>query len=323
MPDPVTHFVFGHQVMAQLPEDIQKAVEKTVFQRALQGPDPWSTLGFFGGKAKQYARRGVAMHRAKTGQFLSALTHQAKEDKTLFSVLAGNICHYCLDRLTHPYIICKAGSFDGREETRAHIGGHTRLERAIDSYYIRTTYGKTPWHFSLPRNVMSCKQYPEALRQGLNAVYQAVCGWEDTFDLINQSLRDERRFYGLMQDPFGVVHMLLRVISGGKTNYSLYSFFHREIDREKLDYLNEEHNPWQHPFDPSIVSTDSFFDLFDRAKEEAAEMIRTAYDWIFQGGESLPAYENSNYSTGFDCDDPRNLRQPQCQPLVYRGKYWN
>ncbi len=314
MPDPVTHFVFGQQVMAQLPEDIQKAVEQPVYQRALQGPDPWSCLGFFGGKRKQYARRGVEMHKSKTGLFLSVLTKQTRQEPALFSVLAGNICHYCLDRIAHPYIICKADIPNG---------GHTRLERAIDSYYIRSIYGKTPWHFSTPRQIMSCKQYPETLRHGLNAVYQEVYGWEDTFPLINQSLRDERLFYGLMQDPFGIVHMLLRLVSGGKTNYSLYSFFHREIHREKLDYLNEKHTPWQHPFDPSIQSTDSFFDLFNRAKAEAAELIRAAYEWIFQGGENLPIYENSNYSTGLDCDDPRNLQKPQCQPLVYSGKYWN
>ena len=313
MPDPVTHYVFGQQVLTQLPENIQKALDAPAFQRALQGPDPWSTLGVFGGKAKRYARRGVEMHRTKTGRFLLALTKQAKEDRALFPVLAGNICHYCLDRVAHPYIICKGG---------VQNNGHTRLERAIDSYYIRTIYGKTPWHFSLPRNIFACKQYPEILRQGLNTVYQEVYGWENIFPLVNQSLCDERRFYGLMQDPFGIVHMLLRLIPG-KTNYGLYSFFHREIDRESLDYLNEKHTPWQHPFDPSVQSTESFFDLFDRAKNEAAALIRAAYDWIFCGGENLPAYENSNYSTGLDCDDPRNERKPQCQPLAYSGKYWN
>lgn len=314
MPDPVTHYVFGRQVMAGLPEDIRKAVEEPVYQRALQGPDPWSTLGFYGGKRKQYARRGLVMHSAKTGRFLTALTRQSKQEQALFSVLAGNICHYCLDRRAHPYIVCKAGTRDG---------GHTRLERAIDSYYIRSVYGKKPWHFSLPRNIMSGRQYPESLRHGLNAVYQEVYGWEDIFPLINQSLRDERLFYGLMQDPLGIVHMLLRLIPAKKTNYSMYSFFRRDIDGEKLDYLNEKHTPWQHPFDSSTQSTDSFFDLFDRAKEEAAALIRAAYEWIFRGGEDLPAFENSDYSTGLDCDDPRNGGEPLCQPLAYRGKYWN
>lgn len=314
MPDPVTHYVFGEQVMAQLPEEIGAAVESSVFQRALQGPDPWSTLGFYGGKAKQYARRGVEMHRAKTGRFLLTLTKQAKQDKALFSVLAGTICHYCLDRTAHPYIIAKGGTQNG---------GHTRLERAIDSYYIRSVYGKKPWHFSLPRKIMSCKRYPETLRPGLNAVYREVYGWEEVFPLINQSFRDERRFYGLMQDPFGLVHWLLRPISGGKTNYSMYSFFHREMDRDRIDYLNEKRTPWQHPFNPSVTSSDSFFDLFEQAKKDAADMIQMAYDWVFRDAETLPAYGNSNYSTGLDCDNPLNENEPLCQSLVYRGKYWN
>lgn len=313
MPDPTTHFVFGQQVMAQLPEDIQDVVDRSVFQRALQGPDPWSYLGLFGGKSRKYALRGSQMHKSKTGLFLAAITKQAKEEHDLFSVLAGAVCHYCLDRRTHPYIISRS---DG-------TGGHTRLERGIDSYYIRTVYGKTPWHFSLTRIIFSCKQYPENLRPGLDTVYREVYGWENAFALVNQSLWEERLFYALMQDPLGLMHYLLRLIPSKKTNYSVYSFFRREIDREKVDYLNEKHIHWQHPFEPSILSEESFFDLFERAKGEAAVLIRTAYDWIFLDGESFPSYENSNYSTGFDCDDPRNEKEPLCQPLTYSGKYWN
>ena len=325
MPDPVTHYIFGKQVLEQLPENIQKMVQKPIYQRALQGPDPWSTLGFFGGKAKQFSRRGGEMHHTKTGQFLNALMKQSKCEPALFSVLIGATCHYCLDRLTHPYIICKAGYFDGSERTSACIGGHTRLERAIDSYYIRTEYGKKPWFFSLPRNVLSCRQFPETLRRGLNTVYWEIYGWENAFPLINQCLRDERFFYGLMQDPFGIVHMLLRIISGGKTNYSVFSFFHREINSEKLDYFNETHAPWQHPYDPSVISTASFFDLFDQAQREAIDMIEKAFAWIIGDENTLPEniFGNSNYSTGFDCVDKRNANIPLCQPLLYSGKYWN
>ena len=314
MPDPITHYVFGRQVIAGLPENIQKIVEESIYQRALQGPDPWSSLGFYGGKTKKYSRYGAQMHRFKTGEFLMVLTQQTKQFPELFPVLAGYVCHYCLDRIAHPYSICKGGTQNG---------GHTRLERAIDSYYARTVYGKKPWHFSLPRQIFSSKQHPESLQPGLNAVYREVYGWEDVFPLINQSLRDERLFYGLMQDPFGIIHWLLRLIPSNKTNYSMYSYFCRDIDGEKLDYLNNSHTPWQHPFDPSVQSTDSFLDLFDRAKDEAIALIQASYEWIFLGASAAPAFGNSNYSTGLDCDDPRSGAEPQCQPLAYSGKYWN
>lgn len=327
MPDPVTHHVFGRQVIDLLPEQIRAAVELPVFDRAVQGPDPWSTIGFFGGKKKQYANRSGIMHKQNTGLFLRTLAEKAGQDMSVptFSVLAGMICHYCLDRLAHPYIICKGGEYDGTEATRPQSGGHVRLERAIDSYYIRHIYGKVPWRFPMPMRIMGLRKLPESLRPVLDETYRQAYGWEDSFDLLNNALRCERLFYTLMQDPFGLVHMLLRPVSGGKTNYCIYSFYHREVDSSRLDYLNETHAPWRHPFDPSIVFTASFFDLFEQAKMEAVAMVQTAYDWV-TGKKTDPVeqiFGNSNYSTGFDCDDPRNLRKPVCEPLVYGGKYWN
>jgi len=321
MPDPVTHYIFGRQVTSELPEEIRKLIELPVFDRALQGPDPWSTIGFYGGKHKQYARRSGIMHKSDTGLFLTALARQVKQDLSVptFSVLAGMICHYCLDKQAHPYIICKGGMYDGTAQTRAQSGGHVRLERAIDSYYIRHTYGKAPWHFSIPAQILSLRQYPESLRQPLDRVYRQVYGWEKVFDQINMSLRDERWFYGLMQDPFGIVHTLLRPVSGGKTNYCIYSFYHREIDGSKVDYMNLGHEPWRHPYDPSVVSRDSFFDLFEKAKQEALEMIRRICCWIYLDEPSPPEclFGNSNYSTGLDCDDPRNSAKPACEPLKF------
>ena len=326
MPDPVTHYVFGRQVLDMLPEHIRKAVELPVFDRSIQGPDPWSTIGFFGGKKKKYANRSSIMHKSNTGLFFRTLIQEGRENLSVptFSVLAGMLCHYCLDRLTHPYIICKSGEYDGTEETRAQNGGHVRLERAIDSYYIRHIYGKVPWHFSIPRHIMGLKKLPESLRPVLNETYRKVYGWDDCFDLINASLRYERMFYSLMQDPLGLVHMLLRPVSGGKTNYCIYSFYRREVDSNRLDYLNEQRVLWHHPFEPSVVSTASFFDLFEQAKLDAVRMLHAAYYGIMGDEDILPEiFGNDNYSTGFECDDPRNLHKPVCEPLIYGGKYWN
>ena len=325
MPDPVTHHVFGREVIASLPEEIRSRIDLPVFDRSVHGPDPWSAIGFFGGKYKQYAVRSNLMHKSHTGLFLTELAKASKEDMSVptFSVLAGMICHYCLDRLAHPYIICKGGEYDGTEETRAQCGGHVRLERGIDSFFIRRTYGKVPWRFPIARRILGLRKLPQTLQPVLNGVYGRVYGWDDAFTLFNVSLRYEKMFYTLMQDPLGIVHMLLRPISGGKTNYCIYSFYHREIDRDKLDYLNEKHASWHHPFDASIVSSASFLDLYEQAKQDAIRMLQTVYRWIVSDDGIIleTVFGNVNYSTGLDCDDHRNFRPPLCEPLVFDRKY--
>ena len=317
MPDSVTHYWFGQQVLSELETPIRESIRKDIYDHALQGPDPWSTSGFYGGKRKQYAVRSSVMHKEKTGKYLLALTDASKEENLIFSLLAGNLCHYCLDRLVHPYIICKGGDYDGTPATYHLRGGHVRLERAIDSYVIRSAYGKKPWLFSIPKRILPLKQYPESLRRPIDQVLEQVYGWENGFVTFNGSLRDEARFYGLMQDPLGIVHHLLRPVSGGRTNYCMYSYYRRDIDAAKVDYLNETHRLWRHPFDPSVSSTASVPDLFLQAREDAVRMICAAYGVVY-GKEELPlegVYGNSNYSTGFDCEDPRNGNKPVFEPL--------
>ena len=325
MPDPITHYWFGQRVLSVLDLKIFEEIDPLVFDRALQGPDPWSTVGFYGGKNKRFACRSNQMHKEKTGEFLLALTAEAKRHSEVFSVLVGNICHYCLDRTVHPYIIYRSGDYDGTSDTYAQRSGHVKMERGIDSLIIRKYFRKTPWRFPVVKVIYKLKKYPQYLKQPLNSAYFNVYGWEDGFSDFNQSLRDEARFYGLMQDPMGFVHYLLRPLSGGRVNYCMYSYYRRDTAPGVVDYLNEKHGAWKHPYDPAVVSTASVFDLIGLAKEDALQMIRAAYAVVFSG-ETLKLaelYGNSNYSTGFDCDDLRNQRKPVFEPLQYKGKYFN
>ncbi len=326
MPDPVTHYVFGTQLLSRLPSEVRDNIDLPIFERAVQGPDPWSTLGFWGGKNKRYAVRSSIMHKQNTGAFLRALMQEAKGDcaKLTFSVLAGFLCHYCLDKNAHPFIICKGGEYDGTKETYHLRGGHVRLERSIDSLYIRRVYKKAPWRFSLAKNIFRLKQLPEGLRLPLERAFKQVYNWDNGFDLFNRALWYERIFYTLMQDPFGLVQTLFRPLSHGSNNYCVYSYYRRETDPKILDYLNEKHTTWHHPLDHSLSYTDSFFDLLEKSEKEAKEMITDAYNSIFCGQETgeLP-FLNYNYSTGFMCDDSRNKNAPAFEPLVYKNYYQN
>lgn len=326
MPDPVAHYTFGKQLFSHLPEKVQKQIDCSIYERALQGPDPWSTIGFWGGRAKAYANRSSVMHQQKTGLFLKELMNEAKgaDAKSVFSLLAGFLCHYCLDKAAHPYIICKGGVYDGTKETKHLRGGHVRMERSIDCYFIRRFYQKVPWRFSLVKNIFKLKKYPESLKKPIDEACKRVYDWEDSFNLFNRALRDERFFYRLMQDPFGIFHYLLRPLSYGANNYSLYSYYRRDTDSSQLDYLNEKHHPWHHPYDAATVFTDSFLDLFDQAMEAARGMILDGYEMIFEGKEqeALP-FQNWNYSTGLSCGDEKNENTPVCEPLIYKNKYRN
>lgn len=313
MPDIVTHYHFARRAREALAPEIRELLDGPILSYAALGPDPWYSLGFYGGKKKALTARGGQMQTQRTGAFLLALAEEARqaEDKAhLFSYLAGFLCHYCLDKTAHPYILCKTGDYDEtRPETLPYRGAHTRLERAIDSHIIRSQYHKTPWRFPIVRRVLALKKLPEDMRQSLNRAHESVYGWPDVFDDLNRCLRDQKIFYWLMQDPFGIMAKLTPLVDNGKSHqdYRTLPYYRKDIDPALCDYLNEKKAPWPHPCDESLVSQASFPELFEKALAEVVSLISLSFRYI--RGEDVPlpqALGNASYETGFDCADPRN-----------------
>ena len=152
MPDLVSHYYFGEQVLASLPEATQTPIHKDIFFHTTPGPDVWFPMGFYGGKNKAKSKRGGYMHKNNTGAFLTALARECRsgtDRDALFSYLAGFLCHYALDTVTHPYILYFTGEYDDTPETIAYRGNHMRLERAIDCWIIRSKYALVPGRFSI------------------------------------------------------------------------------------------------------------------------------------------------------------------------------
>ena len=324
MPDPFTHYIFGQKVLEQLPPPIRQTIRADVFDRALQGPDPFSCLGFYGGKRRSMRNRSGIMHKQRTGTFLLEIAREAQNEPSpaLFSFLAGFLCHYALDRTAHPYIIGKGGESFGDAATLPYRSGHVRLERAIDCRYLRAYFKKEPWKTFFPRLIFKAKQYPEELRGPLDRIFREVYGWEQSFDTFNAALRDEAVFYRVMQDPWGIIRFLLRPLRTKKTLYAVYSYYKREIDSAQVDYVNESHAPWHHPFAPEQRFEASFSELFEQSLGDATAMIDAAFRYVFLkepvGLEDV--FQDKNYSTGLDCHDPCNQALPCCEPFSFHYK---
>ncbi len=319
MPDLVTHFYFAETVLAALPAQTAARIDPKLHGFTSAGPDVWFSIGFTGGRYKPLAGRGGLMHRESTGDYLMALADEARRgaDKdALFSYLTGFLCHYCLDSRCHPYIMTVTGSYDGSDATLRYRGAHTRLERAIDSYVIRERYGYTPWRFPFLRRVLRLRALPETLRTGLDAAHERVFGWTGCFDALQRCVRDQRRFYALMKDPCGLLTALARRLDNGHGEYDLPGLTYYRKELAGLDFLNEQHRPWRHFRDPSIVSDASFFDLFELAKADCLTMIEACRTYVYDGGGS-PAgvIGDRSYESGFDWRDPRNEAAPQYEPI--------
>lgn len=306
MPDPVVHVSFGREVLASLPNEVRDAITPVPYTFALFGPDVWFLYKPLG----RHESRGRRMHTTAPGLFLMSLLRRAGTSacrQELFSYLAGFCCHYALDSTAHPYVIHLTA--DKFVFPRSHMS----LEHALDACVMRRdgfwgeSHPVTDRYF--PR-----LRLPDAMRDDLDAVYKSVYGWTDCWKDINRSCLRYRLCFRIMENPRGLAARLARLTKVPVLCSLMYSesFFHGR------DPENEEHRTWHHPFDPTIVSGESFPELREKARQFAVSVIGAAYRFLQYGEgteESLAALVGDrSYLSGLPSDDPRNLTVPSMLP---------
>ena len=299
MPDPVVHVSFGREVLASLPEEVRNYIVAEPWHFALFGPDVWFLYKPFG----HHESRGRRMHTTKPGTFLLSLLRRAGSSSCpaeLFSYLAGFCCHYALDSTVHPYIIHVT------DELHVFPRSHMSFEHALDALVMQrdgfwgASHPVTDHYF--PR-----LRLPKAMQPDLDAVYEEVYGWQHCMKDINRSCLRYRLCFRIMENPRGLAAWLTRVTKKPVLRSLMYSesFFHGR------DPENEEHRTWHNPFDPSLVSSESFPEMREKARLFAVSIITAAYRFLRYGEGSPESLSeligDRSYLSGLPSDDPRNL----------------
>ena len=306
MPDIAMHHSFGQEVRDALPREIQEFMTEVPFTFALYGPDIW----FMHQPWVRRQGRGRRMHTTKSGAFLMALarrTRNGSAPRETFAYLAGFLCHYALDSATHPYIIWQT------TRTWPSVRAHRDLEHALDVLLVKREgyWGEkhplTDHHY--PKLTL-----PACLADDLNAVYAEVYGWPDVYSLLNRCFARYRLFFRALERPRSFLTFLARLIPTARLR-SLPHAASAFLDR---DVLNLSHCSWHEAYDPRETFTESFPDLYEKAKSEAVRMITDCYAFVRNSvmtEEDLrQSLGNRSYLSGLPVDDPRNYSVPSLRP---------
>lgn len=221
MPDIVVHNAMGEKVLQQLSTEISSIIDYDVFRFALMGPDPYQFYRFcFPPFRRGVNRRSHIMHTTKTDIFLMELAARS-QSKEAFSFLAGFLCHYAMDSISHPFI-CKVANNQGSM--------HTAIEHKLDVLELERQ-GKQR------KDIVSvfarCPDLPE-----VREVIQKVYGWNDNCYAVGA--RYMHLYYWIAKDQHGVLNCVLHRVSG-----ALSSVSYRTEKADKLDldaFTPLEHN---------------------------------------------------------------------------------
>lgn len=286
MPGFTTHYLFGQQTYQRLrASGLKQNIQKfhTVFSLGLQGPD----IFFYDILSLILSDKnpGSVAHTADTHRFLHYLLEsprifpEKKEQEIAKAYIVGFIGHYLLDTVCHPYIYAMTCVNDRQ---KGYIGRHIRLETDLDTALLWFYLRRRPSEFHQNETIAVTREQRTVVSSLLNYAFSKTYpGVGPTRKRIVQAIHGMQIGTKLLYDPTGRKKAAIRRIESIVPGYPLLSPL---IANDDLlfykDPCNTKHVPWKNPWDEQIISTESFFDLFEKAQEEYSRMLNDAAKFL-------------------------------------------
>lgn len=282
MPALVTHYLFAQRVFSKLKKAGHPVEDVDTALIGAQGPDifffhrvlPWET-------GKSYARQGSRLHKLSPAKlfeaFRTGINREAAQKAVALSYVEGFFCHYALDRAVHPFVYYWQKVLAREDPSYGSIPNqyHFRIESALDTIVLRRETGRLIRDFPLNSVLPKRGDHDLVIGRLYLPIFQRMLNTPDaTVQHIALAPGDMRQGTTLLTDRTllkqkALIRPLEKLVHKGAFASSLM----RPEDTSDWDYANESHAQWVNPFDEAYVSTDSFFELYDLAACEAADMI--------------------------------------------------
>lgn len=279
MPGFTTHYLFGQQTYQKLhPSELKQTIQRyhTVFALGLQGPDIF--FYFFPFFFWRGGIPGSLAHTTNTQKFLGYLLKSPeifdspRQQKIAQTYVFGFIGHYLLDSICHPYVYGRTG-YDSEE--KGYLGRHIGLETDIDATLLWEYQQKLPSEFHGAECITLTKEQEDIVSKAVSYAFKkAYPSLKISPGIVKSSIHAIRQGCKLLYDSTGYKKILVRRIESVCPGYAmLSSLIPSDTILYHEDPLNLNHHPWSNPWDESLVSCQSFPELFEEARQDYQRIL--------------------------------------------------
>lgn len=305
MPAIYTHNIFAKEVFNNLDKNIQETLKskKNIYEIFSQSFDFLYYYNFLSLKPGRKIRKfGRFCHRNKPQEYLLNIITYIKKNKLykkadILAYLYGSINHYTCDTTMHPYVNYLS------ETAKKKTGMHTKLEFEIDAYYYEKINNKPFYKYNLPNDLLKKTMFSKQLKKCMNEVYKNTYNVSNMGNIYEKSYNQSSLIFKLgMLDRWGIKKLIYRLLDifitpfGFKCSYC--SFHIKSID---TSFLNSNNETWYNPFNKDFISSLSWEELMQSAKEKSINLI-TLCNLYFKNKISLKKLKenipNISYSNG-------------------------
>ncbi len=279
MPSYKTHSIHGELILPEIDKKVD--INKDDLKAFCSGPDALIATN---------SQIFYLQHRYNTKSFFLNLIHIIKERKLyenseVMAFLYGHLAHYALDIVTHPLIYYMTEGIPKDHK----LDYHGLVEHYLDDYVMQ--------EFNIGNGACYHKVgiKDSELIKTVTEVYQRAYNAKSVGLQYSGGIA-ATRFYDSVLRRCTLLDPIIALINLGDIKY------HNDFELAR-PYLNLEHDVWFNP-ETGEKNTDSFLDLFNKAREVALDMIDDVNKFIY-GDKPLENYfilNDISYNTGLPCD---------------------
>lgn len=277
MPAAITHFLHAQRVLELLQKQGKKQeLNKDAFLWGAQGPDflychryfPWQR----GVSLREFAEKLHLEEPSKTLTFMREYLSLQPRTAVTLSYIYGFLCHYSLDRLSHPFIRYGVPVLHEQNPEQDEDVLHNQIESALDVIMLRYERSALPTEFNLKQTVPKNGEVQSAIADLYAFLLYGLFGTADAGIPLLQATNDCRMVFGLLNDRTTIKKAIAEHLEKrGKRTVSCH--FRGISEDGEYDYANILHADWHWPAHSTIHREESFFDLYEKSVKDSMCLI--------------------------------------------------
>lgn len=309
MPAFATHYIFFEEIKEQIKEEFNFNINEKVAGVGTQGPDIFLFHRLWPPVTIYKALFGTAstIHREKPGKLFDAFAEYLKISDSPHiakSYIYGFILHYALDRNCHPFVYAFQNQITDNNKHIHSLAAHNQVEHAVDTYLLYYRKGIYPPSLFNPEKTFTDKENElNEIANLMHFVIERCYGKDVEKSEIVRAVTDTAKLQATLSDKNGGATKLAHVLETPLGPVTGYFKLSASIKPKDLDlaqrYANERHKEWTSPYS-QVTSTESFEELFEKAKPDAINLIR-GFNEILAGKKTgAEVTENISFLTGLE-----------------------
>lgn len=309
MPAFCTHYVFAKEMIPTIKKEYPSLnINKDAVFLGAQGPDvfffhracPWM-------KGKAMRNIGSDIHRAKPEILFDSMADYFKKNgknSIALSYCYGFIMHYSLDRICHPYVYAMQEKLIKQNKLWNPHTAHNTIELSLDTYILNHELNmEHPEKFDTYNTITTSRAVIVAASDIFFEAFSKSI--KDTFDILDvrTAFNDTKYLQKYLHDEKGTLRKALRgaedIIYPYVKGFRVSSLI-RPKDLEKTKkYANIDNSLWVSPFENG-KRTESFLDLFNKAKSDTMSLIKGFNNIICGNSNGKEVTKNISFLTGVE-----------------------